>query len=115
MVAQIAASLAASGETGLAASRERLRDYLLAAGRSNSDADQMILALWQEKGDAADQGALSLPSLLLAVQTRAMQGPPPAATPALAPLPMPTRDIPLRSLFGFVRGFFGRSGQPFQT
>jgi hypothetical protein len=109
VVAEVTTSIETSDSLGQAARQQRLLDYLRAAGLSEAQAEAQALHLVQTQG--AGPEAVRLSTLLLAARARlgclgakaqgelaTMAGVPcyPAATPAAAPLEMPTRAIPLR-------------------
>lgn len=116
MVAEVTTSIETSDSLGHAACQQRLLDYLRAAALSEAQAEAQALHLMQTQGTGPE--AVRLSKLLLAARARlgclgvkpqgglaVMAGDPPslagascypAATPASAPLEMPTRAIPLR-------------------
>lgn len=117
MVAEVTASIETSDSLGQTARQQRLLDYLQAAGLGDAQAEAQALHLVQTLG--AGPEAVRLSKLLLAARARLgclgaktqdglvvmakdpippLAGAPcyPAATPASAPLEMPTRAIPLR-------------------
>lgn len=115
MVAEVTTSIETSDSLGHAARQQRLLDYLRAAALSEAQAEAQALHLMQTQGAGE---TVRLSKLLLAARARlgclgvkpqgglaVMAGDPPplagascypAATPASAPLEMPTRAIPLR-------------------